>query len=238
MTRKLHIPDLDDIVRRYVSGVSLKQLSDETGYNRPVLLRRLREHGIEVRGRSEAERLKWLDIKRDPARVAAQVSSAHRARRGQRDSLAVKVKRAKAFARTLARLGGCEVVILDELYEAVGGLRFQFAIGPYNVDAACETRRVAVEVQLANVQKPNASVAGKRVKHLLDAGWAVLLVIANNAKRDGFNLSAIREQTVAFFELASRDPSIRGQYGMIGRDGQRIATLRDDLTDLPRVPGF
>jgi very-short-patch-repair endonuclease len=191
-----------------------------------------------VRGRSDAERLKWEKIKSDPTLVARQVSAAHAKRRGQKDSLAVRVKRAKAISGTYAIMGRAEVVILDAIRERCPDLVFQLAVGPYNVDGAFCGDRIAVEVQLGNINKPNSSIAGHRIKDILDAGWRVLLIVCNNATRDGYSVGAITEQVVAFRELCRRNPSTLGQYGMIGRHGQPLPGFRDDLAQLPRVLGF
>jgi very-short-patch-repair endonuclease len=238
MPLRLVVSNEQDLVDRYVSGVSLKQLSDESGYGRNVLLARLRKHGVAVRGRSDAELLKWQSIKQDPALVQRQVRAANNACRGRKRSLAERIKGARTAARTYARLGNAEVKILDALVNTVGDMNFQHAIGPYNVDGAFRADRVAVEVQLGNLHRPNSSVAGHRIEYVLNAGWAVLLIIAQNAKRDGFDLASLTEQTRAFRDRVRRDPTCIGKYGMIGRDGQPMASFRDDLDKLPRIVGF
>lgn len=76
MSREVIVPNLNDLVRRYESGESLKSISDETQIGRGVLGRRFRQAGVDLRGRSEAERLKWQTIKEDPAMVRRQTRAA------------------------------------------------------------------------------------------------------------------------------------------------------------------
>lgn len=61
MTRPVQLADEDDFVRRYQSGVSLKQLSKEIGVSRQALQRILRLRDIPIRNRSDGMRARWVD---------------------------------------------------------------------------------------------------------------------------------------------------------------------------------
>ena len=148
-----------------------------------------------------------------------------------------RVRRAKSLAMTLARMGVREAQILDALRAADQRMDFQCAVGPYNVDGAVRELGVAVEGQWT-YQPTGGSIRGERIKDLLDAGWSVLIIDATHRKRWPIDLSALAEQFVAFLNRAQRDPSIRGQYGVISGSGQPIPAPRDDLAELPRVLGF
>lgn len=76
MTRPLEFPNIDDLVERYASGVSLKQLAEEVGCSRAPLGRAIAARGVVLRGRSEAEKLRWVTIKAAPNGVKRQLGKA------------------------------------------------------------------------------------------------------------------------------------------------------------------
>lgn len=235
MSIKVEIPNLTDLIRRYESGASLKQLSDETGFGRQVMLRRFVAAGVQMRGQSDAERLKWRSLKRDPARVRAQCESAWIARRGQRDPLHVKIARARTMQDRLTRRGLYE----DDLAAMLGSRGFpavqQHAVGPYNVDLLVRSCGIAVEVQSSHHRGRQSSIDRKRLEYILDAGWALVVVyIPLHAKP---RLDAIADYLVALFKKAGRGPSLAGQYGVIGREGQPMTPRRFNLPDRPRIAG-
>lgn len=236
MPSRREIPNLDDLVQRYRSGTSFNKLANESGYSRCHLFRCFTERGEPMRGRSDAERLKWQEIKRDPERVRRQVASAQKARRGMRDTIAVRLKRAVTCYERLAHIGPWEAPIIDAICAKDRRFIPQFPIGPYNVDVAIGELGVAVEVQAT--YHPTGSTRPERIEYLLDAGWAVLIVYAIAVRTTGFNGPAIAEQCAAFAECVSRDPSIRCQYGMIGSKGQRVTPRGFQFPKRPRVDGF
>lgn len=227
MAPEVPIPNLDDLIERYVGGVSLKQLGDESGVSRSALARRFRQHGVEIRGQSEAERLKWQVA--DRRTVERQLSAAWTARRGSVDSMETKIRRARTMGARLHRVGKFE----HELAELLRGVQ-QRAVGPYNVDVALRRGRVAVEIQSTNGFPIRLYVHRERTEYLLDAGWHVLYVM----HRGTFALKAVAEQVRAFAKLARRDESGRGQYGMIRGDGKPATGSRQNFNGLSRVPGF
>lgn len=237
MVRKLEFPNADNLVERYQSGTSLKQLANECGHSRPALARLLREHNIPIRGRSEAERIKWSIIKQDRTAVERQMNAAWVASRGRTDSTESKVKRALGFFRNQSKQAGLYELDLAAILTGLGlDISWQYPIRHYNVDLAICIDRVAVEVQSYQHRMPTSSIRSERIENILDDGWSVLMVyIPQKAVPD---LCAIAQQIHSFCKLARRDKSISGQYGMVGCDGQAITPERFDLPDRPRVPGF
>ena len=89
MSAKIEMPDVQDWINKYQSGMSLKQLAEQTGISRNAIRRQFMEQGVLIRGRSEAERVKWQAIKQAPDRVAAgslagRPDSSRRGERGRR----------------------------------------------------------------------------------------------------------------------------------------------------------
>src|SRR3989304_933585 len=105
MTRKIEILDLDDLIRRYEAGESLKHLSDEIGFDRWTIRGKFIQQGIHIRGRSEAERLKWSLLKSDRSAVERQCAAAWMGRRGRKDPLERKIRRARTQFLNATRKG-------------------------------------------------------------------------------------------------------------------------------------
>lgn len=233
---RIEVANLDDLIERYRSGASLKQLSRESGYGRNVLFRRFSELGVPVRSRSDAERMKWRGLDSDARH--RRLAIAHAARRGMRDSLAVRIRRAQTMMRRLARVGSTEHPVVEAIRAKDGRFVEQVSIGPYNVDAAIPKLRVAVEVQTSNRPRGEGSIRRERMEYLLDSKWSVLVVHATSIRKRGFNATALAEKVHAFTKAVGGHPSLRGQYGVIGSDGQPMTPACYDLPQRPRVPGF
>ena len=236
MTGKKPIPNLDDLVRRYQSGESMNQLAPEAGVDRGTLRSRMVEHGVEIRGRSAAEREWWRRNKGDRSIVERKLSAAWVARRGSHDPVERMIRRAKTMYERQVRIGRGEAPVASALREAGFAVAHQFPVGPYNLDIAIRECSVSVEIQIGNLRKANGSGGRERIEYILDAGWSVLVAYASAWKR--FDLVAVSQQVVAFANLASRDPSTRGQYGMIWGDGKPYSPKGFDFPRRPRVPGF
>ena len=234
MTRIVEAADIDDLVRTYTDGCSLKKLSDETGIGRGVLLRRFRGLGVKIRGQSEAERLKWSRIKSNRAAVAAQLSAAWTARRGQTDTNAVKRKRSLTRSARALNVGAYERDLMDILTTLGYTIKLQFPIGPYNVDLAHEELAIAIEV--INGAGVLHNLSADRCDYILDRDWAMLIwFIRENTTP--LILDAAK-QCVAFFNCAGRSPAIAGQYGMIDGHGKPCSSRSLKLDHRTRVPGF
>ncbi len=63
MAAPLEFANADDLVARYLAGVSLKQLAQQAGVSRDPLRRLLAHRGVALRGRSAAMRTRWVDVK-------------------------------------------------------------------------------------------------------------------------------------------------------------------------------
>ena len=66
MASPIVLHDVDNFIRRYQSGVSLKQLAEETGHSRCALSRILRQNNIPIRNRSDGMRARWDTEKATP----------------------------------------------------------------------------------------------------------------------------------------------------------------------------
>jgi predicted transcriptional regulator len=202
----LNIP-IECIVRLYGEGVSEKQIAVRFGIDRGTVRRRLVEAGVTPRGRSEAETLKWSRM--DAEGRQKQVAAAHASRVGRFE------EDVKAMLGLLGRTADGQV-----------------QVGPYFLDLAFHEQAVAVEIETA--WSFTLPVRQKRFKHVFDAGWRVLYVLA----RTGLSVTRVSQQTLSFLEAAGRRNSSVGNYGMIDGQGRPYAARRDYFNGYSRVPGF
>lgn len=111
----------------------------------------------------------------------------------------------------------------------------QFAIGTCNVDVAFPVFRVAVEVERITRNR-SKSLLPERLKNIFDRGWRLLVIYSPCGYP--INAAAVAEQTRAFLEFTSSNPSAAGQYGVINSDGQAFTRRRFDLHGWARISGF
>lgn len=225
MPKKIAIPNLDDLLRRYQSGVSENQLAKEAGVNRWTFRRRLHEAGITPRSQSEAETIKW---ERMTARQRnQQVKAAHAAARGRKVSFAELCKRAKTREGNIKYNVSSNEITLGKWMRELGlDVIHNLAIGPYNCDIG--TGSIVVEVWGGNWhQKP---IDIKRTKYILDRGYSVLIVDIDERR---YPLTrSVTEYIIALRYESSSNPAIKRQYWMIRGNGKLIFKRfnSDDIT--------
>lgn len=235
MSKKVDFPNADNIIRRYESGVSVKQLAEELGTSRTPLLRLLRDRGLPVRGRSDAERLKWASLKRNPAAVRRQCSAAWKARRGSKDPRERQIARALTRYHRLTHRGANEDALADCLRERGFQVAQQFPARNYNLDIAFESERVAVELMRSNMTRRAATTSRERMEYLVNSGWCVLTIVDDPRSKLRLALGSIAQQVIAVVKLRRRRETFRGEYGMIRRDGEPLPRPRHYLDHLPYI---
>ena len=230
MPRKIIIPNLDDLLRRYLAGESENQLAKEAGVNRCTFRRRLLDAGITPRSRSDAETLKWEQMSIEQRR--SQVKAAHDVTRGRKVTTEELSMRAKTREGNLAyNIGEYEFILADWLREIGIGFIQNFAIGPYNCDFGIGS--ITVEVWGGGWHPKTEDT--KRTKHILDAGYSMLFV---DLDRRRFPINRIvTEYVIALLQETSSDPAARCQYWMVRGDGELIfKRFNDDNISL--IPPF
>jgi very-short-patch-repair endonuclease len=276
----------------------VKQLAKEIGLRGPILSRRMRKAGVQMRGRAEARRLKaalpdevcqllrneyqagksvpdlaaatgltmWqiygffktAGIKRRSAsqakqllweglsegerrmRMTASLEEAWAARRGQRIPLETKIRAARTRFERLQHVGEGEESLANALKDAGLKVAQQFPIGPYNVDIAIRSARIAVEIERPKSPTHGSSlIAAERTKYLLDEGWTVLYAFLNSIRAGAtLDVPHAAKDIISIAESLSRNETARGQYGVIGSDREASPGFRSQLKNLPRIPGF
>ena len=205
------VVDEKALCRIYVRGVSCNAVAQQFGIERIVVDRILREHGIERRGRSEAERLKWRGMNR--AKRKAQVAAAHAASKGHIKSLDTLCQMAATRERNLScQTSPYEADLVAMLEErGIVGAR-QKAIGPYNCDFAAAS--VAVEVWGGHWHwhGPHRSRVDDRFRYIMNAGWNILAIPVNASS--ALTL-AVADYVAAYIEETRRNPPAVCEYRVV-----------------------
>ena len=111
MPKVVVIPDIDNLVQRYTSGVSINQLSHDLGISRPAITTALERASIQPRTQSEAELVKWKSM--PTATRHAQVKACHDAVRGKRRTMTDLETRALGRQQSCSQQSPAEREFID-----------------------------------------------------------------------------------------------------------------------------
>lgn len=225
--------DTDHAIERYQAGESLYQLARSLGVSRDFIGSRFKERNVELRGMSDAAKIRF---DRDPSHIRDCSAAGGRARAGGHYSEAALHQYARGRSKSTKLRGPFEDEIAVELLKRGAYATPQFALGRYNLDLAVESLGIAVEVSNGSWGPDKRPRLTERAKYILDSGWFLAYVIRPRHKT--FNVVAVCDQLIALANIASRDEASRRQYGVIHCDGTTPARSGYQLGDLPRVPGF
>lgn len=235
---RLHI-DARNLISDYRRGLSENRVAKKYGISRIAVRKRLIEAGVHIRGRSEAETLKWTQMNTRQRR--RQVRAAHNASRGRKAPRSELRRRAKARERG-ARLGryGATISPNERKLKRMLARRgiatvSQQAIGTYNCDLGADP--VAVEVLGGQWHSTGDREARtlKRIRYFLDRGWHVVLVVITTEHR----LSRESAEYIAtFVKRARRNPSMRREYRMIWCRAELLASGSVDDDEITLIPPF
>jgi very-short-patch-repair endonuclease len=233
MARKIEIPNLDNLIEMYISGVSMNELFKQFGIGRNVLTANFKKRGIQIRGNSDAEKIKWG--KMSPTQRKRQVQKAHQAVRGTKHSIETKVMAAKSFYQKCLRSGAFEPELAEIINKHFACSR-QVAVGFYNMDIALHELPIAIEVQMSNRSKLLEPKGLSRIKYILDKGFLVIYVInLANEVPETIDLFSITHKIIAYINKARLDKTMFGKYIMIGSDGNPLPTDRYNFPNHTRI---
>lgn len=242
------------VIARYRAGDSLKSLAGEFGVSRTAIAARLKSADVDIRGRSDAERLKWKAIKTDRSAVERQCSAAWSKSRGRivaRDSLICAARTRYERLRFIHR-GENEVA--SAMRERGLKIEQQFPVDGYNIDIAIPARRIAVEIVGSNWHPGGAEHRRKRLEYLLDRGWLVVFVfiwrrepgLVRPKGIDGKFLSVrrmakhfvpgkIADYFVALAQKSGRNKAFAGKYGVIDGHAENVAAECPEFNGFARI---
>ncbi len=230
MTRYIELPNLDDLLRRYVAGESENKLASEAGVNRWTFRRRLLAANITPRGRVEAETLKWSRM--SPEQRAAQTAAAHAATRGRTVDFAEQCRNALGKQRAMSHVAPVENVLAQSLRAYGLVVTQQKAVGPYNLDLALDEAALAVEVCGGNWHGygRHRTRFFERSEYLFNHGWNLLNVWVDGRR---YPLgSGCTQYIVAFVEQLRLYPTSPRKYRVLLGNGQ-FAPIRKTYLNTP-----
>ena len=230
LAKTIVIAGIESLAARYQAGESINQLAEEVGVSRTVLTNRFVKMGVPLRNQSEAEKTKWSRIA-DPERRRRQVAAAHEAVRGSVVSLERKRRCVITRFQKCLHASPDEKAVVAALRDARSSVYPQFPYGPYNLDIALESDRIAVELYRGGWPGGNyATESFDRTKYLLDRDWCVMFVLGP-IHDPGY----VAGKIIAFAEAVRRDKALRGKYWVVGSDPTRNPKGSRKLHSLPRI---
>jgi hypothetical protein len=252
MTRERELPNTDDLVRRYVAGASVNQLSKELRTDSRVVKRALVRAGVSVRCQADALRLVSAANEEPCDDVAAVVSAYGRGWSVADAASAAGVswrvakrhlEKAGVYVERRARTGVAAERLSAHRHRKVGRfeatigaaclLDGQTPVGPYNVDLTNEALGLAVEVFAARMSSRDWPRLRRRTEEILGRGWFLLFVLV----RDESSLPSVAEDVIAYADRLRRGEPLRGKYGVVCRDAKPLPFPRHQLDGLPFVEG-
>ena len=230
MPTKIEIPNLNDLLQRYIAGESENKLAREAGVNRWTFRQRLLAAHIDPRTQPEAERFKWARM--TPAERERQISAAHAAVRGRILSFREKHAQALGKEKALCNTAPIETELATTLRTRGLCITQQKTIGIYNVDVAIDVPPIAVEIFGGSWHCYGGHLARfhKRVKYILNEGWHVVIIWLD-ARRYPLGKGAI-EYLLSLRQELSGNPPSRRQYRVILGNGQ-LAPIRKSYLNTP-----
>lgn len=225
--RNLPLPS-EDIAAAYRAGESEYSLSLRYKVSRLAIRKRLTELGVEIRGRSEAGKVRARRM--TPAERLAQARPSHDALRGTKQPVEALLARAQQRERRGLCDSPGELRLLGDLRNRGLDPTPQKAIGKYNVDLAVAP--IAMEVLGGgwHFAKRHHAV---RTPAILNEGWCLLFIW--NHEGDSALTSKAADYVVTFLNEVRRNPSLVGEYRVIAGNGQFLARGCADDDEFPLV---
>ena len=226
MAAKITNVDVDDLVRRYNSGESVKALAKFIGHSRQVVRRLLQSRGITVRNRSESMLVR---MSRTPESERKRLTdAAHAAVRGTRRSFEELVERAITRERRGRGIDPSERALLAMLNRRGVLACPQKAVGPYNVDLAIAEPSIAVEVFGGAWHRSGRHLERfvRRFKYILDAGFSTVIIW--NDRRYPLSEGAA-DYVVTLCERLGKGETMGREHHVIRGDGQPTSRGKDKL---------
>lgn len=222
MPRKTPHLNVDNFIKLYNSGKSLKALADQLGCSRVYLTQILRKNNTPIRGRSESMYLRMSQT--SPEERSRLSAAAHAAVKGREHTFEEKCKRSITREKRQIGIYPIEKTAKEMLEEKGFVCRAQKAVGPYNVDIALTEHCIAVEIFGGGWHGAgfHARRFNKRIKYLLDSGWLPVIIWVE-ARSFPFGVGAI-DYIVSLVEKIRSDETMRSKEHMIRGDGN-ISTL-------------
>jgi len=218
MTIKINNFNVNDLIERHKSGISVNELSKTFGIARVTINRWFEKYGFQWRNQHETEILKWQ--KMTPEQRFNQTKAAHDAVRGSTRTIEDLSRRAIGKQRTKCYIGQGENEFFDYFIKNNLNAIQQQAFDNYNIDIAIDNS-IAVEILFNGTSPLKRKHDIKKIKHLLKYNWIVIYFWFK--PKEWFSESNL-EYFTSFIKGINRNPSNRSKYFVIRRDGELYST--------------
>lgn len=209
----------NDAIKRYLAGESEKSVAKSLHVDRGSIRRMLIRNGVKRRNRSESmfTRMSFAS----PEERQAISKAAHDAVRGMKRTKNELIRRALTRQIGGQYIGRGEKELNQWLIERGLETIPQMAVNSCNIDIAIPP--VAVELLITSSDPMKRFYDRKKIEYLCTHGWNVLYIhIARLEYLSEKHADYIR----TYIDLVRADPSIIGEYRMIGRNADMIALRR------------
>jgi hypothetical protein len=212
--------DVDNLIKEYLAGKSVKQLAIDNGFSRQVVYRVFRENGITPRNRSESMYVRMAQTSPEERKRLA--LAANIAKRGSHNTPEMLHKRALAHKRFI---GIYEQEFIDKLVEAGIPVEPQQPFLSYNLDIGCGN--VAVEIDSQGGIPTHRPRTLKRIVECLHAGMNMIYV-AIPTKCTSISEDCYKN-VISLVKSIRSNPPERCQYWMVRRTGEIHSTCSFDF---------
>lgn len=232
MSRIREIPNLDNLIRRYLAGEPESKLARESNVNRWTFRRRLLAAGITPRNVSDSMYIRWQNATEESRH--AMLDSAHKAAKGRSATVGERELRALTVERTQIGINAAERLLANWLIDLKLSVTPQKAVSIYNIDVAINEPAIAVEIFGGHWHASGEHAARffERTEYLLNRNWSVIIVWVDGIR---YPLTIDCAQYIlALSQKLSADPAIGCQYRVISGDAKPMP-VRSDYFNTPSI---
>lgn len=206
--------DIDDLVRKYNSGRSVKSLAEEFGVSRGVIVHRLHSVGVTQRNRSESMFLRMSQTPTEERKRLAKAAQDARRRNGNSPEMLHKLAIAKKRF-----IGIFEAEFINAITSAGIDVIPQEPFLSYNLDIGCGDIAVEIHTQIAS---PLSSRYIQRLMQCVKAGKNMIYVWIS--PRRLVVSDACYKNVISLIQSIRMNPPTRSKYWVIRGTGELYAT--------------
>jgi hypothetical protein len=202
----------DDIINKYTSGMSVKQVADFFKISRGAVVSRLHDVGIIQRDRSESMYLRMSNLTFEERKKLTK--KANETLVGTNQPIEGRIKRAEGVQKSLSKVGKGEDILQGWLEQRGLNVVPQLAVNIFNIDLAIKP--IAVELLCAAAYPLSRPFDRNKIKYLCNHGWLVIYITVWKASQ---MTERCADYVKSCFDILQSDPSMIGQYRMVRGSG-------------------
>lgn len=215
------ILDIKLLISKYLEGTSILELSEIFNVDRATIRNRLTSNNIPIRNFVDAGLTRMKKLSENERKALTR--NANIIAKGRKVSDTERNKTARGRQKTISHVGYGEKEIFN--WCKTKGINFipQFAIHRYNIDLAIFPLAVEIKISSALPHRNKFDLA--KIKYLLNSGWSIIYIQVRNKE---FLCKSHANYIISYFNSLRRDPSLIGEYRVLGRNANLKTLLRFD----------